>query len=167
MKATTRNVLVCVILAVCMAAVGNAVAQSSASYEIVRSVLSGGGGRSTSANYDLTGTFGQPSTVEVSESDSYHLGSGFWGATVRLFTVAIQSITYNIADGVRITWGSVADAEYTIYFTDRLTAAWTAIATPLTGTGNLMEWLDDGSETETPPSASGVLRRFYRLSGRP
>ena len=166
MKATTRNVLVSVILAVFMAAVGNAVAQSSASYEIVRSVLSGGGGRSTSASFDLTGTLGQPSTVGVSESSSYNLGSGFWGATVKLFTVAIQSITYSIAEGARITWHSIADASYTIEFTDSLRAAWTELST-LTGTGGLMEWLDDGTETGTPPSASGVLSRFYRLSGRP
>jgi len=141
--------------------------QSSASYEITKSVMSTGGGRSTSTSFDLVGTLGQPSTVGVSESTDYNLGSGFWGATVRLFTVAIQSITYNIAEGARITWHSIAEATYTIEFTDKLTAGWTAIATPLTGTGGLMEWLDDGTETGTSPTASGVLKRFYRLGGQP
>ncbi|NQT83834.1 hypothetical protein HQ563_12465, partial [bacterium] len=109
--------------------------QSSSSYEITKSVMAGGGTTSTSASYSLTGILGQPSPVGVSESPSFSLGSGFWGATVRMFTVAIQSITYNIAEGARITWHSIAEATYTIEFTDKLTAGWTAIATPLTGTG--------------------------------
>ncbi len=142
-------------------------AQSSTSYEIARSVMSGGGGRSSSASYDLMGTLGQPSPVEASESESYNLGSGFWGGMVKLFTVAIESISYNIAAGVRVTWQSVADATYIIEFTDRLTSAWTAIATPLTGIGDFMEWFDDGTETGTDPSEPGVLKRFYRLRGQP
>jgi hypothetical protein len=43
-------------------------------------------------------------------------------------------------------------------------AAWNALST-LTGTGSLMEWLDDGSKTGTPPTGTGILKRFYRLSG--
>ncbi|NQT83352.1 hypothetical protein HQ563_10030 [bacterium] len=141
-------------------------AQSSASYEITRSVMSGGGGRSSSASYDLTGTLGQPSPVEVSESDGYNLGSGFWGATVKLFTVAIESISYSIAEGARITWHSIAGANYTLYFTDDLMDVWTALSS-FTGTGSLMEWLDDGTETGTPPTAASILKRFYRLIGQP
>ncbi|NQT83453.1 hypothetical protein HQ563_10535, partial [bacterium] len=125
-------------------------AQSSASYEITRSVMSGGGTTSTSASYSLTGTFAQPSPVDVSESSSFTLGSGFWGATVKLFTVTIESISYGVTEGARITWHSIAEATYTIEFTDKLTAGWTAIATPLTGTGGLMQWLDAGTETGTP-----------------
>jgi hypothetical protein len=166
MKDRSKNALLTVMLAVCLAAMGNAVAQSSASYELTKSVMSGGGTTSTSASYSLTGTFGQPSPVQVSESDSFSLGSGFWGATVKLFTVAIQSITYNIAEGARITWQSIADASYTIEFTESLKAAWTELST-LAGTGGLMEWLDDGTETGTSPTAAGILRRFYRLSGQP
>lgn len=141
-------------------------AQSSASYDIVRSVMSGGGGRSTSASYSLTGTCGQPSPVHVSESESYSLGSGFWGATVKLFTVAIESISYSLAEGVRITWHSIADATYTIYYTDALSLStiWNDLS-PVTGTGGLMEWLDDGMETGTHPS--GILQRFYRILGEP
>jgi len=145
---------------------GYAAPQSSASYEIIRSVMSGGGIRSTSASYELTGTFGQPSPVDVSDSTSYNLGSGFWGATVRLFTVAVESISYTIAEGARITWQSFAGASYTVYFTDDLMDVWTALSS-FAGTGSLMEWLDDGGETGTPPTAASVLRRFYRLSRQP
>ena len=167
MKRISRNVLVCVILVVCVAGTGNAVAQSSASYKLTRSVMSGGGTTSTSPSYSVTGTLGQPSPVQVSESDSFSLGSGFWGATVKLFTVAIDNLSFSISEGARITWQSVADATYTVEFTDRLTAAWTAIATPLTGTGDFMEWFDDGTETGTHPSEPGLLKRFYRLLGQP
>jgi len=139
-------------------------AQTSASYQITRSVISNGGGRCASASYDLTGTLGQPSPTEASESESYNLGSGFWGGMVRLFSVAIESISYSLAEGARITWHSIADASYTIYFTDNLTAAWNALST-FTGTGGLMEWLDDGTETGTHPS--DLLKRFYRLGGEP
>jgi hypothetical protein len=166
MKGTSRNLFPCAILVVCMAAMGNVAGQSSASYEITKSVMSGGGTTSTSASYSLTGSLGQPSPVEVSDSASYSLGSGFWGATVKLFSVAIQNITYNIAEGARITWHSIAGASYTIQFTDDLMAAWNALST-FTGTGSLMEWLDDGSETGTPPTAAGILKRFYRLRGQP
>ena len=145
---------------------GDAAPQSSASYEITKSVMSTGGGRSTSASFDLVGTLGQPSPVHVSESDNFGLGSGFWGATVRIFTVAIQGIAYNIAEGARITWHSMAGADYTLYFTDDLMDVWTALSS-FAGTGALMEWLDDGSETGTPPTAGIVLKRFYRLRGQP
>ncbi len=168
MKGISRNLLLCIILVVCMAAMGNAAGQSSASYELTRSVMSGGGTTSTSASYSLTGTLGQPSPVDVSDSTSYNLGSGFWGAAVRMFTIAIESISYSIAEGVRLTWDSIAGATYTIYYADALSLStvWNALL-PFTGTGGLMEWLDDGSLTGTSPTASGVLRRFYRLRGQP
>jgi hypothetical protein len=63
-------------------------------------------------------------------------------------------------------WHSIADARYTIEFADSLKAAWSELST-LTGTGGLMEWLDDGTETGTPPRAGSVLKRFYRLRGQP
>ncbi len=166
MKEMRRSVLLAVIFAGCLAAKGNAVGQSSASYELTKSVMSGGGTTSTSPTYSVTGTFGQPSPVAVSDSESFCLGSGFWGATVKLFTVAIENISYAIADGARITWQSIADASYTIEFTDSLLAAWTELST-LTGTGGLMEWLDDGSETGSSPTLGSVLERFYRLRGQP
>ena len=166
MKDKAKNALLTGMLAVCLAAVGDAAGQSSASYDLTKSVMSGGGTTSTSASYSLTGTFGQPSPVAVSDSTSYSLGSGFWGATVKLFTVAIESISYGIAEGAWVAWQSIAGASYTIYFTDDLMDVWTALSS-FTGTGSLMEWLDDGSETGTPPTDVGILKRFYRLRGQP
>jgi len=166
MKPIARNVFVPVTVAVCLAAAGKVFAQSSASYDITKSVMSGGGTTSTSASYELTGTLGQPSPVEVSDSTTYNLGSGFWGATVRLFTVAVESISYSIAEGARITWQSFSGASYTIQFTENLTAAWQSLS-QLVGTGGLMEWTDDGTETGSHPGLASVLRRFYRLLGQP
>jgi len=78
----------------------------------------------------------------------------------------IESISYYVTEGVRITWHSRADATYTIQFADNLGTTWNAIST-LSGTGGLMEWLDDGAETGVHPASTGVEKRFYRLSGQP
>jgi hypothetical protein len=165
-KVTALHALIPVVGAIVLTWTSNASAQSSPSYEITRFVISGGGTTSTSASYSLTGTFGQPSPVEVSDSASFNLGSGFWGATVKIFTAAIESISYSIAEGVWVAWQSMAGASYTICFTNDLMDVWTALSS-FTGTGSLIEWLDDGSETSTPPIAAGVLKRFYRLRGEP
>jgi len=85
---------------------------------------------------------------------------------VGLFTVAIESVSYSIAEGVRITWHSIADATYTVYFTESLSAAWELVR-ELRGTGVLMEWIDEGTEIGTHPGGEGVLKRFYRLMGAP
>jgi hypothetical protein len=169
MKAILRSIPALAVAALVLAWVGNAHGQSSANHQITRSVMSGGGGRSSSASYSLTGTFGQPSPVEASESGSYNLGSGFWGATVRLFTVAIEDISYSIAEGVRISWRSVMDATYTVEYADALSFStlWNAVSQQVVGTGSLMEWFDDGTETGSHPGEEGVLKRFYRLMGQP
>jgi len=123
---------------------------------------------SAPARYDLTGTLGQPSPVGVSKSASYILASGFWGGTGRMLTVAIEGISYGVAEGVRITWQSVAGATYTIYYTDALSLStvWNS-ATTTTGTGGLMQWLDNGAKTGTHPGHPSVEKRFYRLRGQP
>lgn len=56
--------------------------------------------------------------MEVSDSASYSLGSGFWGATVKLFTVSTESVTYGLAEGVWIAWQSVAAASAHAVFVD-------------------------------------------------
>jgi len=167
MRIALRNLTVLAAAAALLGCTGYAAAQSSASYQISKSVMSGGGGRSSSASYEMTGTLGQPSPVDVSDSTSYSLGSGFWGGMVRTFTVAIESISYSIAEGVRIAWQSVAGATYTIEYADGLSLStiWKTLSA-LAGTGGLMQWLDDGTQTGTPPTAASVLKRFYRLSGQ-
>lgn len=166
MKPFLRNAVVLAFTTLPLAWVGNTHGQSSASYEITCSVMSGGGGRSSSASYSLTGTLGQPSPVEASEGDTYNLGSGFWGGMVKMFTVAMESISYGVAEGVRITWQSIAGATYTVYYTEDLMAVWEWLA-DLGGTGAPMEWTDDGTLTPAHPGEPYILKRFYRVKGEP
>lgn len=57
---------------------GLALAQSSsASYQIPRQSIDGGGGRATSASYTLHGTIGQPDAGPTMTSASYTLRGGF------------------------------------------------------------------------------------------
>jgi hypothetical protein len=48
-----------------------------ADYKIVRSTINCGGGTSSSGQYRLTGTIGQP-IVDYSSGDNYEILSGFW-----------------------------------------------------------------------------------------
>ena len=82
------------------------------------------------------------------------------------FSAAIETISYGSAKGVQITWRSISGIDYTVYFTDSLRPAWEVLST-ISGSGKLIEWLDDGTETGTSPTSAGVLKRFYRLSRQP
>jgi acetyl esterase/lipase len=82
----------------------------------------------------------------------------------RAAAVAIESISYGVTEGARITWHTISGASYTTQFTDDLMTAWTALSI-FPGTGSLMVWLEEGTETDTPPTAGSALKRFYRLSG--
>lgn len=53
---------------------------SSASYQIPRQSIDGGGGRATSASYTLHGTIGQPDAGPAMTSASYALRGGFLAA---------------------------------------------------------------------------------------
>lgn len=147
-----------IVLPVVVPLVGWLAATAGQSYKLQRYVTPGGGGRANSTSFKLMCTMGQPSPVGASQSGSYKLKAGFlWGAAAK---VAIKSLSYDPLKGVTITWESVAGAKYAVQYTDDLTAAWTTLVT-LTGTGTLMEWLDDGTLTALHPS--NVPKRFYRL----
>jgi hypothetical protein len=53
-------------------------AQSGGTYNITRSVVSGGGGQSSGGSISVTNTIGQSATG-ASTGGSYSLGGGFWG----------------------------------------------------------------------------------------
>jgi len=55
-----------------------AAGQSSANYQILTDVISGGGGDAGSINYDTEHTTGQPSAIGESSSSSYKNYAGFW-----------------------------------------------------------------------------------------
>lgn len=49
-----------------------------AQQQLNKQTVDSGGGRSTSARYELTGTVGQPDAVPLLSSARYRLGGGFW-----------------------------------------------------------------------------------------
>jgi hypothetical protein len=55
----------------------SSLAMSGGDYEISWSTIDGGGGRSTSSDYALVGTIGQPDAGEMAGGD-YELSGGFW-----------------------------------------------------------------------------------------
>jgi len=57
-------------------------AQSSASYQIERQSLDGGGGAAASASYVLNGSIGQPDAGAPMSSTSFQLRGGFQRAVV-------------------------------------------------------------------------------------
>ena len=76
MRNTHRILLL--VLAVCLALVSNAHATSSPNYRLDWMVpLTGGGGRSISANFAADLTVGQ-STIGTASSSGYRAGIGYW-----------------------------------------------------------------------------------------
>jgi phage-related tail fiber protein len=58
-------------------ALGQADAQSGGDYDLVRSVIGAGGGRSADTQYQVDGSIGQSATAELAGGD-YRLRGGFW-----------------------------------------------------------------------------------------
>ena len=73
----------------------------------------------------------------------------------------IESITRPKA--VRIRWYTEPDVRYTVNFSDHPKDTGKPIAT-VSGTGGLVEWFDDGSETGSDPNDPRVRQRYYRIS---
>jgi hypothetical protein len=65
----------CIALALVAAA-----APGAAQQQLTRSTVDGGGGRSVSARYVMTGTIGQPDAEPLMQRGRYRLGGGFWTA---------------------------------------------------------------------------------------
>ena len=63
-------------------------AQSSPHYILKTTVISGGGDYSSSTNYTLISTIGQPSAIGLSSSDNYVNHAGFW------YTVGLRQMLF-------------------------------------------------------------------------
>ncbi len=55
------------------------VAQSGGNFAVTRSVIAGGGGRSTSGNFTVDGTIGESVAGVASTGGAFDLAGGFWG----------------------------------------------------------------------------------------
>ncbi len=80
-----RRIIILLIVLGALLLTGVAVAQSSASFRLERSVIGGGGGRSASASYRIEGTIGQGITQPSGAgSPTYRVWSGFWPGLYRI-----------------------------------------------------------------------------------
>ncbi len=66
---------------------------------------------------------------------------------------------------IQLSFLSQLDVTYRIHWDSDLTPPRTAISPTLTGTGGVLNWTDDGSQTGTHPAS--VPRRFYMISAQP
>ena len=73
--------------------------------------------------------------------------------------IAVTSVTHTSTTAT-ITWQSQPGLAYRVQWKgDLVGATWQSITPDKTGTGNLLSWTDDGTQTGTVPS----IQRFYRV----
>lgn len=73
-----RTALLALLLAAALSApLGDGFAQSGGSFDVRRSTVDAGGGRSTGGAFETTGTAGQPD-VGVSSGGTFEFRGGFW-----------------------------------------------------------------------------------------
>jgi hypothetical protein len=86
MKKLTSTLLVAgVTLSILVPVLG----QSGGTFSITKSVIAGGGGRSTGGTFTLDGTIGQPLAGTTSTGGTFDLKSGFWSPSSSVATAAI------------------------------------------------------------------------------
>jgi phosphatidylinositol-3-phosphatase len=73
--------------------------------------------------------------------------------------IAIRQVTYT-AGTFTISWQSQPGLVYRVQWKNSLNDAWHAIAPGETGTGLVLSWTDDGTQTGSAPSS----QRFYRVT---
>jgi hypothetical protein len=69
------------------------------------------------------------------------------------------------ADEMALTWSSLADKSYSIFYSDDLLTWHLAVESFASAGPTATSWIDDGSLTGAPPSVA--LRRFYRILEKP
>lgn len=77
MKITKSTGAVLLAVVILLLGASLALAQSSASYDLSRNTVGGGGGTSASASYNMNGSVGQPDAGGLASS-SYSLYGGLW-----------------------------------------------------------------------------------------
>jgi hypothetical protein len=64
---------------------GSQTGGSSGGYQILQTVVAGGGGASANGNYSLVSTIGEAVAGSTSQNSNYSLSSGFWGGGENIF----------------------------------------------------------------------------------
>jgi hypothetical protein len=118
--------------------------------------ISGGGGTSTGATYQVTGTVGQPDASSAMSGGQYSVTGGFWSLTAVVQTAGLLNLSIaQSGNNVIVSWPTNC-AGFTLQFATNLAppAAWTSNS-PAPAVVN-------GQNTVTIP-ISGT-QQFFRLS---
>jgi len=143
--------LVCVLLALASVLVVGA-----QNYSINPSVIPGGGGASSNAQYSVTGSIGQLGAGSVSSGGNYSVTGGFWAliSVVQTTNAPALGITHT-SGAVVISWPTPSSS-WTLQQNTNLAVAsgWVTSSYPVNTT--------NGVSSITITSATGNL--FFRLS---
>ena len=78
---------------------------SGQSYSIDWSKIAGGGGTSTGATYQVTGTIGQPDASGTTSGGNYTLTGGFWSLIAAVQTVGSPTLAItHVGNSVKVSW---------------------------------------------------------------
>ena len=143
-------------LAYILLALASALAGRAQNYSVDRTVIPGGGGASSNAQYSVTGNIGQLGAGSISSGGSYSVTGGFGSlvAVVQTTNAPPLGITHSSAEVV-ISWPTPT-ASWTLQQNTNLAdgGAWVTSSYPVTAT--------NGVSSITITSATGNL--FFRLS---
>ena len=73
-----KTLILGTVLLLALLAVGMALADVTAGYDLSWWTADGGGGTSSGGNYSLSGTIGQPDAGPILSGPGYQLSGGFW-----------------------------------------------------------------------------------------
>jgi len=145
----TKLLIFCLLTsAFCLRAVGQ-------SYTIDWYKISGGGGTSTGATYQVTGTIGQPDAGVAMSGGNYSLTGGFWSLIAVVQTAGLPSLTITHSGGsVIVSWPNTGS--YTLQQNSNLatTGGWSTSGYSIS--------ISNGTNSITITSPAGNL--FFRLS---
>jgi hypothetical protein len=128
---------------------GAVFAQSSARFNITRSVVAGGGTTfSTSSRFQLASTIAQP-LAAVPSSARFSIQGGFWVRPTPIF-FAPTAVNGNFMVSIQSELGET----YIVSYANSLTSPSWQTLTNITGNGSVITVTN---------SAPGVAQRFYRL----
>jgi hypothetical protein len=117
--------------------------------------IAGGGGTSTGATYQVTGTIGQPDAGGAMSGGSYSVTGGFWSLISVVQTLGSPTLTVAHSGGsVTVSWPSSAFGFVLQQNSDLKTANWTTSGYLISTNGAI--------ESITISSTTGNL--FFRLA---
>jgi hypothetical protein len=131
---------------------------SAQDFTLEASAISGGGGQSSSSDFELAATIGQVDAGSMSGGD-FALDGGFWSIIAAVETQGAPTLTISASgDQVTISWPDAGSAGFALEVANALatppaTTSWTHV--------NVAPQTNNGIESVQLPLAEGP--QFYRL----